>query len=550
MHTERLSTFIADVRSTTLALTRDERFPTSQQELLGTCLSRFFDLSDPNDWAQPLGLLYAIYRGLGEPTTKKAHLVGAFCACYFTAGDLFDDVQDDDLTGKPLESAGVPIAVNSALALLLVGLRALNEGSQLEPDPDRRAGYWDVLNRASLIAIGAQHADLSGLGPAPTPDEVLDMNRGKVACVALVAECGALLGGATPDEAATFREFGSDFAALVQIVDDVRDLFGKAESPDLAAGKFTYPVACFHELTSSEEKAEFSRLCAELPASLEAVRELLCNSGALDMTASAAEAVRQRLHDCLVSLGAERPEHRLLLSMVDALAGTLFTPTPLPQSRALFEPTGGFYDEVQAAAARLLAAPGASEALTPAPTLSPWPAPMYLYEPKARRIHYPDLEGLPAEVIGQFVDALGVDADTAQAGQRAGMPLLLAHEFFHAWRDSVGRLSEDAWHEEFVANRLAMGYALRFEPEAARATVEMSRLILERVPASPAEDELLLRARQEGQAADYALDIPAAARIHARMLLSAFVESDFEQDRARWLEPSASASEAAPIAAE
>src|SRR5690606_5960348 len=73
VHTERLSTFIADVRSTTLALTRDERFPTSQQELLGTCLSRFFDLSDPNDWAQPLGLLYAIYRGLGEPTTKKAH---------------------------------------------------------------------------------------------------------------------------------------------------------------------------------------------------------------------------------------------------------------------------------------------------------------------------------------------------------------------------------------------------------------------------------------------------------------------------------------------
>ena len=549
MQPERLSTFIADVHATTLALTEDPRLPTSQQELLRTCVGRFFELSDSNDWAQPLGLLYATYRGLGARTTRKAHLIGAFCACYFTAGDLFDDIQDDDLAGKPLEAAGVPIAINSALALFLIGLRALNEGSQLEPDAARRAGYLDVMNRASLVAIGAQHADLCGMGPSPTPEAVLDMNRGKVACVALVAECGALLGGATAEQAALFREFGSDFAALVQMVDDVRDLFGKAESPDLSAGKITYPIACFYGLASEGQKQAYLQLRTELPTSLEAIRELLCDSGALDATATAADALRQRMHECLASLGAERAEHRLLLSMADALAGTIFAPAPLESSRALFTPRGGFHDAVHEAARRLILRLDSS--LPPVfPTLSPWPAPMYLFEPKAARIWYPDLEEMPDEVIGQFVDTLGIEPEFAKGALLAGMPLLLAHEFFHAWRDAAGLLSADAWHEEFVANRLAMGYALRFEPDAARATIEMSRLILARVPPSPGEADILRRAREQGAATDYELDVASAARIHAQMLLEAAGSCDFDAERDRYLDSAPCSSEEAPAAAD
>lgn len=553
MQEERLSKFVTAVRETTFALVEDDRLPTSQQELLRTCLQRFFDLSDPNDWAQPLGLLYATYRGFGTETTRKAHLIGAFCVCYFTSGDLFDDIQDDDLAGKALEDVGAPIAINTALALLLIGLRALNEGAQLETEPERRAGYFDILNRASLIAIGAQHLDLTGLGASPTLDAVLAMNRGKVACIALVAECGALLGGADPAQAARFRDFGSDFAGLVQIVDDVRDLFGKDESPDLLAGKVTYPIACFQSIASDEQKAEFTRLRGGLPGTFEAIRELLCAAGALDASAAAAEEVRQAMHSCLMALPAPRAEHRLLLSMVDTLASTLYAPEPIPESAPLFMPTGGLHDDLRAARAAFLDRLDAHGVL-PVPELQPWHAPLYLFDPTSSTIRYPDLDELREEVVGQLTDLLELAAPSIEPAMQGSMPLLLAHEMFHAWRHAAGRLSADAWHEEFVANRLAMAYALRFEPQAAQATLVMSQLVLAHVAAEDGEDALLARASLQGEASDYALSFRAAARIHARMLIDAAQSCDFDADRASWLTPSpisaAESVDAEPLAAE
>jgi geranylgeranyl pyrophosphate synthase len=533
---ERLCHFVHAVRETTLSLIDDDRLAEDQQDLLRRCVSRFFDLSDPNDWAQPLGLLYATYRGLGAPTTRKAHLVGAFLVCYFTAGDAFDDIQDADLAGKVLGETSVPIAINTALALFLVGLRALNEGSRLEADPTRRAGYFDVLNRASLIAIGAQHMDLAGLGQAATPEAVLVMNRGKVACVSLVAECGALLGEANPTQAATFRDFGTDFAALVQIVDDVRDVFGKAESPDLVAGKTTYPIACFQADASPDELAEFSRLRTGLPETIEPIRELLCSSGALDASASAAEDLRRSMYQRLVALGALSAEHRLLLSIVDALASTLYQPESVAEWAHQLTPTGPFHDEVRSVATRFMGHLGQAAGLS-LPELKPWHAPLYLFEPGTQVIRYPDLEDLRREVIGLLGELLPLDSAGADDAMEAGMPLLLAHELFHAWRHALGRLSADAWHEEFVANRLAMGYALRFEPEAAQATIAMSQVILDVTSEEPGEGVLLERARAQGDAADYDLSFRGAARVHARMLLDAARECDFDADRTLWLGP-------------
>src|SRR5688572_29993374 len=191
----RLSEFVLAVREKTLELLLDDRFPRDQQELLRRAVLRLFDLTAPGDFAQPLGLLYAVYRGFGRKTDAQTRLIGVFCVCYLTSFDLFDDVQDDDLAGKPLETAGAPIAINSALALLLVGLRALGEAAHLEADPTRRGEYMAVFNRASLVAVGAQHTDLAGTGAVPTPAQVLATNRAKTSSVALLTECGALLGG-------------------------------------------------------------------------------------------------------------------------------------------------------------------------------------------------------------------------------------------------------------------------------------------------------------------------------------------------------------------
>jgi len=531
---ERLSAFVRGVRRTVLNLLEDDRLPAEQRFLLRAVLERFFSLADDDDWAQPLGLLYAAYRGFGRTTDAQTQLVGAFCACYLASFDSFDDVQDDDLAGKPLEMVGAPIAINSALALLLVGLRALHEGALLEPDLGRRASYLDVFNRASIVAVGAQHTDLAGLGQTPTPAQVLAMHRGKTSSVALLAECGALLGGASAAEAEIFREFGSDFAALVQIVDDVRDVYGKAQSPDLLAGKITYPVACFLTQAREEELTRFALLRTRLPSSEEDIRELLYSSGAIEAAAVAVEELRHGLHRRLVQLANPRAPHRLLLSMVDTLASALYEPEPVPESTALFAPTGGLHDTARESTGRFVRELGLAEAL-PMPRLVPSPAPIYLFEPKSYQIHYPDLEDLRPEIVGQFADLLGLETSEVEVAMVRSMPLLLAHEMFHAWRHVCGRLSDDAWHEEFIANRLAMGYALRHAPDAAAAVIEMSRLVLDATTPADGEDDILVRALQPGLPSDYQLSFVGAARVHAQMLLDAAQSCEFDEDRARFV---------------
>jgi geranylgeranyl pyrophosphate synthase len=547
--TECLSEFVSAVQDEVRRLIEDDRLPVSQRSGLQGTMDRCFAWTIPSDWAQPLGLLYATYRGLGRATDAQTVALGAFCALYLASADLFDDLQDDDMAGRPLEAAGPAVAMNSALALLVIALSALQNAMQLERDAERRVAYLDVFNRAALVAVGAQHSDLVGLGDTNAPAAVLAMNRAKTSSVALVTECGALLAGADMQTTALFRAFGNDFSALVQIVDDVRDIFGKAESPDLRAGKITYPIACFLENAQPIARERFEALRAELPASEDALRELLYEGGGVHASAAAVQDLRTALHRRLTDVGSRRAELRMLLTIVDTLSATLFEPEPVPETTEFFAASGPFHDDIRRSARQFASRLGVQRTLA-LPTFVPWEQPLFLFDPKHVTIHYPDLDGLEGEIVSRFAGGLPLDRAATLLAIARGMPLLVAHELFHAWRLATGRLSSDAWHEEFVANRLAMGYALRFEPEAAQATVEFSRLILDRVPRVANEADLQLLAREQGGPLDYELGLADAARIHAKMLLDASVECDFEADRMRWLSQVGDSSTDEPVAAE
>jgi hypothetical protein len=142
MTVERLSEFVVAVRRQTLDLFDDDRFPDDQRDLLHKAVGRMFAAAEPGDWAQPLGLLYAVYRGYGRRTDRQAHLIGAFCVCYLASFDLFDDVQDDDLAGKPLEGAGAPIAINTALALFRSPCAPCTRRRSWRPTRTRAPATW------------------------------------------------------------------------------------------------------------------------------------------------------------------------------------------------------------------------------------------------------------------------------------------------------------------------------------------------------------------------------------------------------------------------
>lgn len=517
---------------------RDPRFTAHQAELLTRTVEFYFQAASGDDWAHPLGLFHASYRMFADTVDEKGLLVAESCSYFLLSLDLFDDVQDEDLEGKHYQAEGPAVATNSALALLFLAQDALRRAAELEPIEARRLACLRVVNRISLLAIGAQHQDLTSSASHPSPVEVLQMHAGKTSAVRMVAECGALAAGAPLDIAETVGRFGSQLAVLTQIVDDVRDVFGKSQSPDLRSNKATYLRACFDARASEAELAEYARLRERLddPASLDAIRALYAESGALDACAVAAEDARVEMHHLLATIPAPNPHKRILLSVVDSLANLLFVPEPVTESGAIFCERSGFgvrvSEQVDLFRDRF---EGAFEANV---RIEPWHRPFFLYEPGANLVHYPDLEDLKEETLPAYGALFDGDENQALEYLSRTLPLLVAHELFHAWRDQVSRLGSDAWHEEYVANALALAYLRTFDSESHHRVIAACEAIRSR--ALPENGELRVReilARASAgmsTGVDYDTSLLETAHVHAQMCLDMPRDSMAELT-SRWL---------------
>lgn len=539
-----LSDFVRAVNERLRGMVEDSRFPPDQRLLLRETVARFERHTDPNSHAQPLGLTYLVLQAWGGRLDQRAVHLGAFCMAYLCSGDLFDDVQDDDLAGKPHADTGSAIAVNSALALMFLAFDELRYVLQLEPDAALHARYLEAFNRVSLIGVGCQHADLLGARAVTSPADVLERDRGKTSSVALFLECGALLAGCSAATLTTYREVGGELAQMTQIVDDVRDVYGKSFSPDVATDKISFPVACLLEDGSLEQIGRFRALQRRHPESLSEIRELLYEVGAVERCALELERLRRSIHRRIASTGNACAAHRALLSVVDTLSGSLYAIDPIAETAPWWQPQGGFHDEVRAALQAF------SSRMQPfgapaAPRLEPWSWPHYLYDPERGTLYYPDVDGLPGDVLPFYAGVFGVeDPSIAAELLREQLPLTIAHEMFHRWRDRAGRLTSDHWHEEYVANSLAVGYASRYYPELLARIVGLARRVVAR-----ADSQLSVRARailercshEHPEARGYELDVESSAAVHFWMLERLIAVSDFASDLTRWLSPQGTA---------
>ncbi len=513
-----LASFVHTVNAHAIALANDARFPEDQQALLRETLTRFTSHCEPSDPAQPLGLLYFVFRAAGRVPDEQAKHVTTFCLLYMAALDLFDDMQDDDLAGTPHEAAGPAIAVNSAIALFFLALDELRRAMAIEVDPGTRERYFATFTRIALVTVGAQHDDLIGQEQSSTRADVLRMHRGKTASAALLLECGALLGRCDASTCALYGEIGHKLASLIQIVDDVRDIYGKDISPDLAARKATYPVACFREIAGSTELVRLDELISTTPLPLEELRDLLHESGAIDRCAGDLEELRVEIHRGIAALGNLCAEHRVLLAVVDTLASTVYELEPVPETEALWQPAGAFHDGVRQGVRTFfeeLAPHGAPSA----PPIEPWSQPFFLFDPDRNVVYYPDVDGLPGEVLPFHAELWHTSRDEVARTLERLAPLLMAHELFHAWRHFARRLAADAWHEEYVANRLTVGFALTHFPDELSAAREVAARVLAQNLLSAEACRLVDGARRfSPERTDYGVSAETAALMHWEMV--------------------------------
>lgn len=500
------------------------RFDVRQKQLLLQSAAQYRPRSRKNPLGDPLAVFYLIARAHRDALDEQALELAAFCQFYLLSLDLLDDVQDEDLSGKPHGAVGVAMAVNDALTLLFLGLTSLERCMRLEPSPQRRMQYLKIVNRVALTTGRGQHLDLLGAQGARTPREVLAMQREKTASMSLICECAALYSALGDEQLARYRVLGENLSLLVQVLDDVRDVYGKRRSPDLETGKVTYPLACFLERASDEQRQRFDALKHALPESLPEIRTLLYGSGALREVARTMDGLRRAIHYEVASLGLEAATLRLLLTVIDQLVEPVYTPKPVAETAALRAPNHGFHGYVQRLAReqgeRLVAL-----GMPAAPPLVPWHLPHWMYDSRRRVIFYPDIEGLPEETL-PFQAALLGQPDLAEVQQLMWRqaPAVLAHELFHHYRHRAGLLSSDMWHEELVANTLAIAYSARYEPAALVGGVELADRILARpeqalsAAALQVLHDVLDPARTPRENSGYGLDLQQTALVQLAMV--------------------------------
>lgn len=119
---------------------------------------------------------------------------------------------------------------------------------------------------------------------------------------------GALLGHARQSEADALAEYGAAVGTCFQLVDDLLDLtaservLGKPTGSDLRTGVFTLPVVWALAGPHGRDLRALLRRRPFGDEQVEAVRDLLRGSGALDYAASAARAMARRAQECLAGL--------------------------------------------------------------------------------------------------------------------------------------------------------------------------------------------------------------------------------------------------------
>ena len=247
------------------------------------------------DWVQLV--LAACAATAGNPAV--AAQVAAGVECFMAALDLFDEIEDGDVS-LTVEAAGIPQALNVATALLLLGQRLLLGVPQRHGLPTA-TDLARTLTDGGLAATGGQHRDLADEAfAAGTPDEALATARAKAGALAsAVCRLGAMVGTADERLLDLYGRWGMHFGTMAQLANDLHDALDNTTKTDIARQKSTLPLI-FNRRVAADT--------GEAPS--------VAASGALQFTWVVVEIERQACRDIADQLHARGQRVDLLRRLV------------------------------------------------------------------------------------------------------------------------------------------------------------------------------------------------------------------------------------------
>ncbi len=256
------------------------------------------------------------------------------------AAHVLDGIEDGEPDDALWASLDKPQALNAATGLIFAAQRALADLPRLGVSASLALALVDDFGYTVLQMCAGQHVDLAVQNTAT--DLSLEQYWAIAAAksgdfFALACRAGALLGTEDTHRVARYTEFGYNLGVLLQISDDLTDLWKSGQQNDLTAGQQTLPILYALNVASREQRVVLRQLLSRAPDDVEAeakAQQMIINLGAPAYLLVEAQVRHRRAKDALRAAGQFSPAYDQLLALVDQV---------MPGS-SLIHPMGGAED--------------------------------------------------------------------------------------------------------------------------------------------------------------------------------------------------------------
>ncbi|KZY39896.1 MULTISPECIES: octaprenyl diphosphate synthase [unclassified Oleiphilus] len=242
-------------------------------------------------------------RALGEASQDQCKLA-TIIEFLHTATLLHDDVVDTSNMRRGRSTAN---AKWGNAPSVLVGDFLYSRAFQMMVDIGSVPVMEVLSNATNVIAEGEVFQLMNCKNPDVSEEAYFEVIKNKTAMLFEAAShSSALLANASTEQQEALKEYGLQLGLAFQLVDDMLDYIGDAETmgknvgDDLAEGKPTLPLIYTMKNGSEEERVLIRKAIRNGDASqLDAICIAVQNSGALDYTKKQADLACQKACDCL-----------------------------------------------------------------------------------------------------------------------------------------------------------------------------------------------------------------------------------------------------------
>ena len=235
------------------------------------------------------------------------HELAAVVEFIHTATLLHDDVVDESSMRRGRQTAN---ALFGNAASVLVGDFLYSRSFQMMVGLNNMRVMQILSDATNVIAEGEVLQLLNMHDPDVSQDAYLNVIRSKTAKLfEAAAQLGALIAGASDAEVEAAGDYGASLGTAFQLIDDVLDYAGDAETigknlgDDLREGKPTLPLIWLME-NGTPEQRQLVRDCIEQgdEQHFEAILTAVTTSGALDYTRNAAHVAADRASAAIAAM--------------------------------------------------------------------------------------------------------------------------------------------------------------------------------------------------------------------------------------------------------